>query len=135
MSNTVVLNSCIQYTPPSAPINSGQSSISITTTYNEMNVGAVCVQTNTTIGTVIPIPFGTVTSAKFLILKNTSPDDIDVAINGSTTVNFTLPAISALQYVCTTNPTIGTHPITSISLTTLATPTTIDRIEFWVFGD
>ena len=135
MSNTVTLNSSIQWTPPSAPINSGQSTISITTTYNELNTGAVCVQVGASVGSVIPIPFGTVTKAKCFILKNTSLDDVDVSINGSLTPNFTLPSVSTVQYGCASNPTVGTHPIASVSLTTLTAPTSIDKIEFWVFGD
>lgn len=135
MAYTVISTTTLQWTPPSAAVNSGQSAFTHQAAYNAQNVGAIDVPASTPPSTVFDIPFGSVGKAKCLVVKNLMTTDVDVKLNGSGTVNFTLPPGGKFSYECPVDPTTGTYPLIEASITTLATPTNLESVQYWVFGD
>lgn len=135
MANTVVLQSSVQWTPPSAPANSGQSAFTTQASYNAQNVGAIDVPSGTSPSTSFSIPFGSVGRARVLIVKSLMTSDVDVKINGSTDPIFTLAPGGSFRYEAPIDPSTGTHPITSASFAVLVAPTNSESCNFWVMGD
>lgn len=123
----------LQYTPPSAPTNSGNAVFSLSASFNAQNVGQIDVNPSDTAPTTFPIPFGSVSKAKILVIKNLGTTDIGVRLNGSPSDNFQISAQGELAYVCQTAP--ATTPITSASIVTTASPPAVETIQYWVFGD
>jgi len=133
MSSTVTVSRTIQFTPPSAPVNSGTGTISTQAIYNSQNVGDIDVQITDASGTSFSIPFGSVGAAKVAIVKNLMSADIGIRINGSVADNFKLPSGGVFSYESSSAP--GSDPLSSITVITTATPTQISNISYWVFGD
>jgi hypothetical protein len=135
MANTVVLQSSIQWTPPSAPANSGQSAFTTQASYNAQNVGSIDVPSGTIVSTEIDIPFGSVEKARVFIVKSLMTSDVDVKINGSADPIFSLAPGGSFRYEAPIDPSTGVYPITSASITILVSPTHIEQLNFWVMGD
>lgn len=133
MPDTLTLNSSLIYTPPAAPANSGLGSLAVTHTYNASAVGTIDVPNGTVVSTVIPVPFGSVSAAKTLIIKNNMTSEIGVRINGSVTNILNIPAGGKLEYSAPTAPVAV--PITSASIVNTVDPTALERVQFFVFGD
>lgn len=123
----------IQWTPPGAPDNTGNSTLSVQGTENAQSVGELDVPSSTTVGTELAVPFGTVDAAKLLVIKNSLSAEVGVKLNGSLTANFTL---GPGQIMAIAGPTAGTGtPLTSASVTTTAAPTATEQVQYWVMGD
>jgi hypothetical protein len=134
MAHTVVSTSTLQWTPPSAAVNSGQSAFVQQASYNEQNVGTIGVPPATPPLTVFQIPFGSVSKAKHMTIKNLMTSDIDVALNGSADP-ITLPPGGKMSYECPVDASTGVSPLTEAAVTVLVSPTNSEKIEYWVFGD
>lgn len=135
MASTVVLQSTIQWTPPAAPTNSGQSAFTIQASYNAQNVGTIDVPSGTAPATSFSIPFGSVGKARVLIVKSLMTSDVDVKINGSTDPIFTLAPGGSFRYEAPVDPTTGIRPITSASFAILVAPTNSESVQYWIMGD
>jgi len=134
MANTAVTSISVQWTPPSAPVNSGQSTFTLQASYNAQQVGQQDVPSGTPPATVFTVAFGSVNKAKLLVIKNLMTSDVDVRINGSLDA-VTLSPQSMFIYGGLTDPTTGVHPITAATVTTLVTPTNLETFQTFVFGD
>jgi hypothetical protein len=135
MANIVITQSTISWTPPSAPVSSGQSAFTTQASYNAQNVGAIDVPSGTTPMTVFNIPFGSVDKVRVLIVKSLMTSDVDVGINSSSDPVFTLAPGGSFRYEAPIDPITGTHPIVSASFTILVAPVNTEAVQFWVFGD
>lgn len=135
MASTLVSTSSVQWTPPAAPVNSGQSSFVLQASYNAQNVGTLDVPSGTAPATIFAIPFGSVGKAKYLRVKNLMTTDVDVRINGSTDPIFSLAPQGSFTYEQATDPSDGTYPLTSASVEVLISPTNLASVQFWVYGD
>ncbi len=135
MAYTVVSSASIQWTPPSAPSNSGQSTFANQASYNAQNVGSIDIPSGTSPSTDFDIPFGSVGRARVLIVKSMMTSDVNVSLNGSPTPTFTLPPGAKFSFEAPMDPTTGTHPITSATITALVAPTNVESCQFFVFGD
>ena len=134
MANVVVTSIGVQYTPPSAPVNSGQCTFTLQAAYNAQQVGQIDVPSGTSPSTVYNVAFGYVSKAKLMVIKNMMTSDVNVSLNGSLDV-VTLPPQGMFIYGCPSDPTIGTHPLASASITTLVSPTSLESLQTFVFGD
>lgn len=134
MAHTVVFSASVQWTPPSAPTNSGQSAFTFQASYNAQNTGSHDVPSGTAPATEFPIPFGSVNKAKLLVIKNLMTTDVNVKLNGSTDL-ITLAPQGMMSFNNPTDPTTGTNPLTEASVIILTSPTNVEAIQYWVFGD
>lgn len=134
MAYTVVFTGTLQWTPPAAPANSGQSSFTVQASYNAHNVGTLDIPSGTAPATEISIPFGQVNQAKFMVVKNLMTTDVDLKLNGSADL-VTLPPQGQHMFICPVDPTDGVNPLTEASVTVLASPTSVQSVQFWVYGD
>lgn len=125
----------IQYTPPSAPANSGVASLLVGGTYNGGQAGSIDVPTTIVVSppTVIPVPFGSVDAAKLLVIRNNMSSEIGVRLNGAITDTFNLPPGGEFIYAAPTAP--GAIPLTSADVVPTVVPTVIEKIDYWCFGD
>jgi len=130
-SFNAVLN--LKYTPPGAPANSGVAALTVAGTYQAGQSGTTDVQPGTNVGTVFAIPFGSISAAKLVVIRNNTSAEISVKLNGSSPVNFNLPAGGEFVYSAPTAP--QANPMTSLSFLTTVDPTEIERVQWWVFGD
>lgn len=133
MAYNVVVSTSITWTPPFAPSNSGASTFSITASYNAQNVGNVDIPASTPPGTDFTVPFGTVDKAKVIALKNSGSKELELKINGAMASTFNIPAGAGVIYESSTEQ--ATSGWTSATVTTTDTHTTIDPLQFWIFGD
>jgi len=123
----------IQWTPPGASANSGNSTLTTQGTENAQSVGKLDIPPGTTISTVFPIPFGTVDAAKVCVVQNQMSSEVGVRLNGHVTDDFTL---GPGQRFCIDGATAGsTTPLTSVDIVTTVDPATTEQINYWVFGD
>jgi pectate lyase len=134
MANTVIFTGTLQWTPPAAPTNSGQSSFSVQASYNAHNVGSLDIPSGTAPATEIQIPFGQVNEARFMVVKNLMTTDVDLKLNGSVDL-ITLPPQGQHMWICPVDLTDGANPLTEASITVLTSPTVVQNILFWVYGD
>lgn len=134
MANPATMSVTLQWTPPGAAANSGLSSFATTTNYNAQNVGEIDVQPTATPATVIPVPFGAVSSAKMILVRNMTSAEIGIRLNGANADTLSLPAGATFSISSATTAT-GT-PVSSASVV-LTTPsvTTIEKVYYYVFGD
>lgn len=128
---SIALN--LQYTPPGSPVNSGVASIPVAGTYNAGQSGSIDVPTTATVGEVIPIPFGSVTAGKLVVIRNNLSAEVSVKLNGSSPVNFNLPPGGEFMYAAPTAP--GASPMTSVSIVLTAVPSVTERMIYFVMGD
>lgn len=125
----------IQYTPPSAPANSGVASLLVGGTYNGGQAGSIDIPTTIVVSppTVIPVPFGSVAAAKLLVIRNNMSSEIGVRLNGAVSNTFNLPPGGEFVYAAPTAP--GAIPLTSADVIPTVAPTVIEKIDYWCFGD
>jgi hypothetical protein len=123
----------VQFTPPSAPINSGVSTFGAQGSYNAQNVGAIDVPSTITPPMDYDIPFGSVSAASMALVKNATSNPIGLKFNGSLTVNYDL-APGAVWVMAGATASSGV-PLTSISATVTAAPTIVENIVYFLFGD
>jgi len=123
----------LQYTPPSAPANSGNAVFTTTASFNAQNVGQIDVNPTDLPAAVFPIAFGSVAKAKMLVIKNLTANDIAIRLNGAVADTFVLSPQGEFAYVCQTAPL--TTPITSASAVLTAASLAVEAIQYWVFGD
>lgn len=123
----------IQWTPPAAADNSGNSTLSTAGTEQAQSVGTIDVPNGTVVGSVLPIPFGSVGAAKVCVVENKMSTEVGVRLNGSLSDEFTL---GPGQRFAVSGPVAGsTLPLTQVELTTTADPTQTEKINYWIFGD
>ena len=121
------------WTPPGAPLNSGNAAINLNCQYNASNVGSLDIPGSTPPATIIPVPFGSISQCLFLIVQNLTGMDLGVRINGSVADNF---AISTNSLVMIALPlAAASEPVTSLSINTKATPGSTVQVPFWLFGN
>jgi hypothetical protein len=133
MANPVILNTSVQYTPPAAPVGSGLSSFALQALYNAQQVGQIDVPAGTAPSTVFNVAFGYVNAAKLLIVRNLMSSDVAIRINGSVDPNFCLSPGGLFVYGGASDP--STNPLTSVSVTVLSSPTVLEFIQTFVYGD
>lgn len=128
---TATLN--LQYTPPGAPVNSGVAAMSVGGTYQAGQAGSIDVPPGTTVDTVLGVPFGSVSKAKLLVLKNGLSSELGVRLNASVTNNFNVPPGGVVSYAVPVAP--GAVPLTQVDIVTTVDPSATERVLFWCFGD
>jgi len=122
----------VQFTPPSAPVNSGVSTFGAQGNCDAQNVGTIDVPTTMTPPTTYDIPFGSVASASMVLVKNNMTAAVGLKINGSVTVNFDL-APGAIFMMAGPTASAGV-PLISVSATVTAAPTATEQLSYFVFG-
>lgn len=123
----------IQWTPPGAAANSGNSTLTTQGTENAQSVGKLDIPPGTAVSTVVPIPFGQVDAAKVCVVQNLMSSEVGVRLNGSIADNFTL---GPGQRFSIDGPTAGsTTPLISVDVVTTVDPAVTEFINYWVFGD
>ena len=123
----------IQWTPPSAASNSGNSVLATAGTEDAQSVGKIDVPPGTTAATVFAIPFGSVDAAKVCVVQNLMSTEVGVRLNGAVADDFTL---GPGQKFSVDGPVAGTTtPITSVDVVTTADPAATEFVQYWVFGD
>jgi hypothetical protein len=126
----------VQFTPPSAPANSGVSTFGAQGNYNAQNVGAIDVPTTVVPPTDFAIPFGSVSAASMALVKNLTSNAIGLKLNGSLTVNYDLaPGAIWMMAGATASTGVGSTPLTAISATVTVAPTIVEAVQYMVFGD
>lgn len=130
---TFAVNLAVTFTPPGANVNSGQSSFPTQGTYNAQCAGQLDIPSSTIMGTVFPIPFGSIQAAKLLVIKNMMSTEVGIRINGASVDNFRLASGGELMYAAPSAPTSA--PFASASVVTTASPTADEQITFVVLGD
>jgi len=133
MATNVTVTASLQWTPPSAPANSGTATFNVVASVNAQNVGQVDVQTADVPGTVFPMPFGSVQAAKVMCVKNMMSSEIGVRLNGHVTNDFRVPAGGMVMYAAPVGP--NAEPIASASIVTTASPAAIENVQFFIYGD
>jgi hypothetical protein len=128
---TATLN--LQYTPPGAPANSGVAALAVGGTYNAGQSGTIDVTTGSTVGQVIPIPFGSVVAGKLVVIRNNLSAEIGVRLNGAVANNFNVPPGGMLAYAAPTAP--GAVPLTRVDIVLTAVPVVTERTVYWTLGD
>ncbi len=123
----------LQYTPPGAPPNSGVAALPAAGTYNAGQSGTIDVPTTASVDDVIPVPFGSVAAGKLVVIRNGLAADVGVRLNGAGSNTFNLPPGGEFAYVAPAAP--AAVPLTAVSLVVTAIPTTVQRIQYWIFGD
>lgn len=126
---TVTLS--IVYTPPNAPANSGTATFTTAITHNAQNCGLLDVPASTTIATEITIPFGGVSSAKILIIKNSMTQDLILKLNGSSIYHLSPGGV--FNSAMSVEPL--SLPLTAATVTTTATLPALEQISYFVLGD
>lgn len=127
------VNMTLQYTPPSAAANSGLATLAFTGTENAQSVGRLDVPNGTIIGTVLPIPFGAVGSAKVCVVQNLMSTAVGVRLNGAVADEFELGPGQAFALIGGVPG--STLPLTQVDVVTTADPAATEFINFWVMGD
>jgi hypothetical protein len=133
MPTNVTVTASIQWTPPSAPANSGNATFNVVSAVNAQNVGQIDVQTTDAPATAFPIPFGSVAAAKVILIKNMMSSEIGVRINGAVADTFRIPAGGWVMYAAPVGP--NATPWSSATVVTTATPAAIENVQFFVYGD
>lgn len=123
----------LQYTPPGAPVNSGVASLAAGGTYQAGQAGYIDIPPGTVVGTAFPVPFGSVSAAKVLVVRNNSAQEIGVRLNGAVANNFNIPAGGEFAYVVPSAPVSA--PLTQVVIVTTVDPTATDTVLFWCLGD
>lgn len=133
MPTNVTFNGSLQWTPPSAPVNSGTATFAVVSSVNAQAVGQVDVQVSDPPATVIPMPFGSINAAKVVCIKNMMSSEVGVRLNGAGSNNFNVPAGGMFMYVSPVGP--NAIPISSASIVTTASPAAIEAVQFFIYGD
>lgn len=133
MPTNVTVTASIQWTPPSAPANSGNATFSAVAAVNAQNVGQIDVPMSTGPATQFDLPFGSVAAAKIIMIKNEMSSDVGIRINGSEADNFRVPAGGFVLYAAPQAP--GSTPWSSATAVTTATPAAVEAIQYFIYGD
>jgi len=133
MAYNVVVTLGVQWTPPSAPANSGSSSTVVTASYNAQNVGTIDVPSATGPATAFTIPFGNVNKAKVIVIKSKMTKEIELAINGAPASTFNIPPQGVVVLASSTEPLADEWA--SAIVTTTDTNTAVEFVEYAIFGD
>lgn len=133
MASTATATLTLQWTPPSAAVNSGNVTFSLSANHNAQNVGQIDINPADAPPTTFVIPFGSVGKAKIAVLKNLMSSEISVRLNGAVTDTFVLPANGEFVYAASSTP--STVPLTAISIITSAAPAAVEQINYWILGD
>jgi hypothetical protein len=123
----------LQYTPPSAPDNSGVVTLGTQGSTNAQQVGIIDVPNGTVIGTVFPIPFGAVSAAYCCIIKNNMSSAIGIRFNAAVADNFELAPGG--EFMMSGSAAAAGTPLTQVDVVTTADPTSTEQIFSYVFGD
>ncbi len=123
----------LQYTPPSAPSNSGNVAFTIAPSSNSQNVGQIDVNPADTAGTTFSIPFGSVSIPKLIILKNLTSVEIGLRINGSLTNNFRMAPGGI--FIDGASVAVGSEPISSLEIVIITATIQVEYFQYFVFGD
>lgn len=123
----------IQWTPPAAPANSGNSTLAVQGRVNVPSSGAIDVPAATVAATVFPVPFGSVSKPLFFAVKNLMSSDIGIRFNGSSDNNFKLApgGFVVLAMPAATDD----ESLTQCSIVTTDVPDALEVIQWWCFGD
>jgi hypothetical protein len=132
-ASTVTVTLGIQYTPPSAPANSGNVSYQVAASCQAQNVGQIDVGPTDAPATVFPIPFGSIEAAKVLIVKNRGSVDLGLRLNAALTDSFKIPPGGEFVFAAAAAP--GTTPITSAAVAVITSPPASECCEYFAFGD
>lgn len=123
----------VQWTPPGAAANSGNSTLTTSGTENAQSVGSLDIPSGTASGTEFPIPFGSVGAAKVCIIENKMTTEVGLRLNGAGADIITL---GPGQRFSVEGSVAGSGtPLTSASIVTTADPTSTEKVNFWVLGD
>jgi hypothetical protein len=133
MAFTATANLSLVYSPPSGPVNSVTATMATACVHNAQNVGVLDVPAGTSPSTVFPIPFGSVSSAKLLVIKNTSNDEIGVQLNSSASDIYRISAGGFMAIGMSSDPTADA--VTDATVTWINAAVSLQTIQFWVFGD
>lgn len=133
MPTNATVSASLQWTPPSAPVNSGNAKFDVVAGVNAQNVGQIDVNTSVTPGTAFPVPFGSIEAAKVLVIKNMMSSEIGVRLNGAEVDTFRVPAGGFMMYAAPQAP--GASPISSAQIVTTASPSQVQQVDFFVYGD
>jgi hypothetical protein len=133
MAYNAIVNLGVQWTPPSAPANSGSSSFVVTASYNEQNVGNIGIPSATPPATDFAIPFGTVGKAKVIVIKSLAAQELELRINGAVTSTFNIPPQGVVAFACSTEPSVDEWA--SAVVTTTGTNTALETVQYQIFGD
>lgn len=133
MASTATTSSSIIYTPPLGSPNSGSATFQTASAYSAQNIGTMDIPAGTLPGTLFPIPFGTVNSAKVLIIKNTTSDEIGFRMNGAGADIFRLTASGVFHVEMPAGPTL--NPIVDATITVLNAPSVTVFVQYFCFGD
>lgn len=132
-TTTVVTN--LTYTPPLATTQQ-QVPFSNAENYVPHSVGVLDIPIGTAANAAISIPFGTVSVADVVIIKNNGNQDLGLRINGIPTAPAVLYQIPPGGIFAATHPVVpGGGQLTSIQVdTTVIQATVVGTIDFYVFG-
>jgi hypothetical protein len=130
---TVTTNLTISWTPPGAALNSGNSIYQLQATYNGQNVGQVDITTAYVPAALVSIPFGNVTAAKVLFVKNMMSQEVSVRLNGAIADTFNLPPGGEFLYAIPAAPLAV--PMTSATISAAAAPAVTESVQFFLLGD
>lgn len=123
----------LQYTPPGSAANSGNVSYVVTASCQAQCVGQIDVSTSAAPGSTIEIPFGSVGDAKMIVLKNLGANEYGVRLNGSVTNTFSLVPNGEFVFAGSTIP--SDTSISSLTVVVLSTPSSVDYLQYFVYGD
>lgn len=123
----------LQYTPPSAPDNSGVSTLGTSGSTNAQNAGTLDIPNGTVVGTVFGIPFGSVSAAFCCIVKNNMSSSIGVRFNGAPADEIEIAPSG--EFMLSGSAAAAGTPLTQVDIVTTADPTSTEQIHYWVFGD
>ena len=133
MAKQAVTSISLQYTPPSAAVNSGAVSYSTTTNYNAQNVGQIDINPIDAVPTTWVVPFGSVGQAKVVMIQNSTSADVTVRLNAHGADDFKLSSGASFIYSAPTAP--AGIMISAVSVITTAAPAVTENVNFWVIGD
>jgi len=133
MATTATANLSLTYSPPSGPANSATATFSAAATSNAQNVGVIDIPAATAPSTVFAIPFGSVASAKVLMIINKTNDEIGIRLNGLPADIFRISAGGFFAVNMPTDP--AADPISSASITIINATVSLQSVNFFVFGD
>jgi hypothetical protein len=121
----------LQYTPPGGVQNSATVSFPITASCAAQNVGQIDVNSTVSALDEIEIPFGSVSDAKIIVVKNLGANEYGIKISGSSV--FRLPPGGEWMYGGTAAPSAET--VSSCTVVVIDVPTSTEYLQYFVFGD
>lgn len=128
-------SSTLTFTPPLAT-SPQQVPFSSVETNVPQSVGTLDIPVGTGANVAIPVPFGTISAADVLVIKNNGNQDIGLRINGiptSPAVLYQIPPGGLLSIIHPAAP--GGSPITSAQIdTTVIQASVVGTVDYYVFG-